>query len=132
MHPSGGMLQKLIPSHYACMQLGSPNYISWIDLNDCLYSIYHIINNYQSLNGAMNLVSPNPITQESLSQELSKAIKFPGFKADLLNNLGMSAILGKEASREMNNSMIVKPKKLLESGFKFNYPEFRDSLHVWF
>lgn len=132
MHPSGGMLQKIIPSHYACMQLGSPSYISWIDLNDCLYSIYHIINNYKSLNGAINLVSPNPITQESLSQQLSKAIKFPGFKADLLNNLGMSAILGKEASREMNHSMVVKPKRLLESGFKFNYPEFNDSLHVWF
>ena len=125
---AGGMLQKLILP--AKLGLGATigkgkEWMSWVALDDVLYSIFHIIQN-DSLNGAVNLCSPQPVRMLALTDTLSSVLSRPRF-------LRMPAGLVKKIGGEAVEAMILtstkaKPKKLEASGFTFSYPDIREAI----
>lgn len=79
-----------------------------------------------SLSGPVNLVAPNPQTNSQFTQALAKALGriaiFPVPKQVMQLLLGESACL-------LLDSQKVLPKKLLNSGFKFEYPHLAAALN---
>ncbi len=81
-------------------------WISWIDLGDLIRAIEHILDN-DSLEGPINLVSPNPVQSEEF-------ISMPDWFLRLRYGVAAEEILFASAR--------VRPSKLLSSGFSFDTP----------
>lgn len=98
--------------------------MSWIALAEIPSALLHIIQQ-PTLGGAVNLVSPNPVTNANFARILAKALTRPAI-------LGMPAIGAKLAFGEMAEELLlagarIVPRKLLDSGYKFSYPELDDT-----
>ena len=97
----------------------------WIDLNDMLKAILFIIIN-QQLQGPVNIVSPNPVSNQKFTQLLAKQLKRPCLLSlpEFLVKL-LFAEMGKELLLSSTN---VIPKKLIDAGFEFEYATLEKSL----
>lgn len=125
---NGGALAKMLPPFKVGLggKIGSGQQImSWIDLDDMLNAILFIINNPQ-IQGPVNMVSPNPVTNQTFTQVLAKQLKrpcllpLPAFLIKLL-----FAEMGKEL---LLSSTCVIPRKLIDAGFSFKYATLEKSL----
>lgn len=95
-------------------------YISWITLEDTVRAIYHVIHT-DTLSGPINLVAPNPVTQNAFAEQFAKTLKRPLWlyaPSPLLNLL-----LGEMGRETILTSTRVRPTRLLEHGFEFKTPE---------
>src|SRR6478672_7402148 len=119
----GGMLSKLLTPFKMGMggKVGSgKQYISWVALDDVVNAIKVAITN-QSIRGPVNIVSPNPVTNEEFTRTLGHVLNRP-------TALAMPAFAARLAFGEMADEMLlasqkVLPKKLLSMGFEFKYPQ---------
>ncbi len=75
----GGALQKMLFP----FQLGlggvigdGKQYMSWISINDVIGIIYHALT-HQEINGPINVVSPNPVTNQEFTKTLGKVLHRP-------------------------------------------------------
>ena len=100
--------------------------MSWVDLDDTVGAIWHCMEN-ETLEGPINVVAPEAISNKQFTKAYSKAVGMPNFipapKFILAN------FLGEMAECLMLSSIKCVPKKLLESGFEFKYPTIRESLN---
>src|SRR2546423_14417120 len=119
----GGMLSKLLTPFKMGMggKVGSgKQYISWIGLDDAVNAIKLAIDD-QSIRGPLNIVSPNPVTNEEFTKTLGHVLNRP-------TALAVPAFAARLAFGEMADEMLltsqkVIPKRLLSAGFQFQYPE---------
>jgi len=119
----GGMLSKLLTPFKMGMggKVGSgKQYISWVALDDVVNAIKLAISN-QAMRGPLNIVSPNPVTNEEFTRTLGHVLNRP-------TALAMPAFAARLAFGEMADEMLlasqkVLPKKLLSMGFEFKYPQ---------
>ncbi len=128
LSPKGGMLKKLLRSYELGLgaKLGSgKNHLSWISIDDIVYQYYHILMT-SSIEGPVNLTSPEAITSEQFSKSLAKTLKRPLF-LKLPKGL-IESIFGQMAKETILSDFIIKPKKLLESEGKFYYPNLEYAL----
>jgi uncharacterized protein (TIGR01777 family) len=106
--------------------LGSGNqFISWIAIDDAVRAIYHAILT-ESLNGALNITSPAPLTNKDFNQKISKYLKKP--LGPSIPAVILKLLKGEMAEELILSSAKVYPKKLLESGYQFKYPNLEDAL----
>lgn len=105
--------------------LGSPlgsgkQYMPWIHIDD-LCEIYLKAIENKSFSGAYNAVAPQHITNREMMKTLSKILKkpfwFPAVPAFILKIL-----FGEMADILLKGSR-VEPKKLIEAGFEYRFPE---------
>ena len=100
---------------------------SWIDLQDAVGAIGHVIKT-ASLRGAVNVVSPNPVSNAEFTKTLSSVLSrpavfpMPAFVARLA--------LGQMADELLLASQRVEPAKLLANGYVFQQPNLRQSLQA--
>jgi uncharacterized protein (TIGR01777 family) len=124
----GGMLAKLLTPFKMGMggKVGSGRqFISWIAIEDAIQAIKLAIED-ASISGALNIVSPNPVTNEEFTKTLGHVLNRP-------TALAMPAFAARLAFGEMADEMLlasqkVIPKKLLSAGFVFHYPELELTL----
>ncbi|MFT7053857.1 MAG: hypothetical protein ACJAU1_001414 [Psychromonas sp.] len=126
----GGALAKMLPAFKLGLggKIGSGEQImSWIDINDMIRAILFVIDN-ERIQGPVNLVSPNPVTNKVFSQLLAKQLNRPCLfpLPELLVKL-LFAEMGKEL---LLSSTRVLPKKLLDAGFVFQYVKLEESF-LW-
>jgi len=101
------------------------HYISWVSIEDVIKSIfYYIINT--SIEGAVNVVSPHPVTNLGFSCSL-KRIFNPKLSISMNKNL-TKLIFGQMSDELLSTDTFVIPKKLVASGYKFTNPELDDTL----
>jgi len=125
---TGGMLAKLLTPFKMGMggKVGSgKQYISWVALEDVVNAIKLTIND-QSLRGPVNIVSPNPVTNEDFTRALGHVLNRP-------TALAVPAFAARLAFGEMADEMLlasqkVLPKKLLAVGFEFKYPQLEAAM----
>ena len=93
-------------------------FISWISLADTIRSIEHILHN-NALVGPINIVSPNPVTQNEFADTLAQLLHRPLF----LNapSFLIERLLGELGRETVLSSTRVRPTRLLNSGFRFEY-----------
>jgi uncharacterized protein len=100
---------------------------SWMALEDVVGAVAHILKT-DSLQGAINMVSPNPVTNAEFTRTLAAVLSrpaifpMPAFVARLA--------FGQMADELLLSSQRVEPAKLMASGFIFRQPSLRSALEA--
>ena len=127
----GGALAKMMTPFKIGMggKIGSgTQYMSWVAMDDVTGAIYHTLIT-ESLKGPVNVTAPNPVTNKEFTNTLGEVLKRPAV-------VPIPAFAAKLAFGEMANDLLlastkVAPKRLSDSGYKFQYPELENALkHV--
>lgn len=128
LSPAGGALAKMLPPFK--MGLGGVigsggQYMSWISLDDIVGVINHALTN-TSIAGAVNTVSPNPVTNRDFTNTLGKVLSRPTV-------FPMPAFAARLAFGEMANELLlasarVEPARLVASGYAFRHPLLEGAL----
>jgi len=93
---------------------------SWIHIEDFVAAVHHILKN-ESVKGPVNMVSPDPVTNAEFTKTLGEALKRPAILP--VPAFAARIALGQLADEALLASARVQPKKLLESGFQFKFPQ---------
>ena len=128
MSVSGGALAKmLVPFKFGLGgRLGKGSqYISWIALGDLIGGIYHLMF-ASDVSGAVNMVSPNPVTNSEFTSILGKVLNRPTVMP--LPGPVVRLVFGEMGQSLLLDGARVQPSKLLDSGFQFLHPELGDAL----
>lgn len=97
-------------------------YYSWIHIEDLCRSILHIIKN-QSIQGPINLCSTEPIRAKELIKNVQEQTN--GFSIAFgIPSFALKLILGQLSNIVLHSQRII-PKKLIQSGFKYKYPNIK-------
>ncbi len=100
-------------------------WMSWIALED-IVNIYNMGIENENMHGALNAVSPNPVTNEEFTKTLGMVLgrptilPLPGFAVNLL--------FGEMGDALLIDSTRVVPKRLEEAGFEFEFPHLKGAL----
>ncbi|HYV25541.1 MAG TPA: TIGR01777 family oxidoreductase [Pyrinomonadaceae bacterium] len=127
----GGMLSKLLTPFKMGMggKVGSGRqFISWVSLEDSVNAILLAIND-ESIRGPLNVVSPNPVTNEEFTKTLGHVLNRP-------TALAMPAFAARLAFGEMADEMLlvsqrVMPQRLNAAGFQFSYPRLEEAFRAY-
>ena len=102
-------------------------YWSWISIDDVAGAILFVLEN-GSLQGPVNLVGPQPASNEEFVRALGNELHRPTIFAlpawvvcTLMGEMGDAALLG---------SARVLPAKLQAAGYQFRHPTLKDALHA--
>lgn len=99
-------------------------WFSWIHIKDHINAMMHLIKP-PTLAGTYNLTSPNPVTNEVLTQSIADHL---GKKVGLaVPTFALKASIG-EFSELLLTGQKVMPEALLKSGFSFEFPHISDAL----
>ncbi len=101
-------------------------FVSWIHEQDFVNAIYWLIDREQ-FDGAVNLSSPNPLPYAEFMRHLRAAcrVRFGLPAPGLLVECG--TFLMRTESELVLKSRRVIPRRLLDSGFRFRYPDWSDA-----
>jgi uncharacterized protein (TIGR01777 family) len=132
LHPSGGFLKsQLLPYK---LGLGGPaaggrQWLPWIGLDDEVAVLRRLLDD-ESLSGAVNATSPNPVPQREFARALGRVLHRPAVIP--LPVPVIRVVLGPEMVAELlTASQRAEPARLLEAGFAFAHPEIEAALrHV--
>ena len=120
--PLGGALRRLLLPFKLCAggKIGNgTQYMSWIDMEDVLGSIYHILTN-ESIDGPVNIVAPNPVTNTEFTKTLGKVMARP--TPLTIPSTAVKLAFGEMGKEILLSSTRVMPEKLLKTGYRFNTP----------
>ena len=124
----GGALEKMIVPFKLGLGGkigGGRQYWSWISIDDLVGIVIYLMNN-NNLEGPVNAVSPNPLTNSEFTSALGNALNRPTIIP--LPAFAARGLLGEMAQETMLSSTRVIPKKLLDAGFEFKYSDLDDAL----
>lgn len=96
---------------------------SWLDITDLMRIYGFVIDN--RLTGVFNAVSPNPVSNRTFTKTLGRALLKPTLIP--IPETALKLMYG-EAASVLTGSKEIYPKGLLEAGFKFEYPEIKESI----
>jgi len=100
-------------------------YMSCIAIDDCVAAILHALKT-SALSGPVNVVGPEPVTNHEFTKTLGRVLGRPTiFPAPAF---AVRLALGEMADELLLGSARVEPKRLLESGFQFQYPQLEAML----
>lgn len=100
-------------------------WVSWIGVRDAARAVVHVLGN--SLSGAVNVVSPAPVTNREYADTLAAVLRRPRFLA-LPPGLVRRVFGAGLADEVLLASARVMPTRLLTSGFRFEHPTLRATL----
>jgi uncharacterized protein len=125
----GGALKKMLTPFRMGLggKVGSgTQYYSWIAIDDAAGAIDHILKQ-EVLQGPVNIVSPNPVTNSEFTKALGNVLQRPTI-------LPIPAFAARTAFGEMADALLlastrVHPEKLLSNSYVFRYPEIEGAFH---
>jgi uncharacterized protein (TIGR01777 family) len=124
----GGALRKMLP----VFKLGLGGRVgdgqawwSWIALDDVVGAIHHVLAN-DTLQGPVNVVSPNPVTNADFTKTLGRVLVRPTIFP--VPRFAVEKLFGEMGPEVLLASARVHPAKLVESGFQFRFPELELAL----
>jgi uncharacterized protein (TIGR01777 family) len=106
--------------------LGSgKQWFSWIHLDDEVNAIIFLMER-EDLSGVFNLTAPHPVLQKDFSRTLGKVMKRPSWLP--VPSFLLHLLFGTMAKETLLSGQRVVPSRLLDSGFRFLYPELESAL----
>lgn len=124
----GGALEKmLLPFRlFAGGRMGSGRqWMSWIDRTDVVRLILWTMEN-DTAAGVYNAVAPAPVTNREFTRTLGKVLQRPTFVT--APAFALRAALGEMAGEMLLSGQRVLPRRALQQGFVFAYPDLKASL----
>lgn len=123
----GALAQMLTPFRFGLGGVvgSGRQYMSWIALDDIVNAILFCIEN-DTLSGPVNGMAPNPATNRDFTKVLGKVLRRPTLFP--LPAFAVRALFG-----EMGNALLLAstrghPTRLLEAGFRFDFPDLEPAL----
>lgn len=110
--------------------LGGPvgsghQYMPWIHLRDVVRAIITMIDRPE-LSGAFNVASPEPVTMDEFARVMGSALHRPSlFRVPAF---AVKMVMGQEAADCVLTGQRAVPKRLVEAGFDFVFPDLRSAL----
>lgn len=126
--PKGGALAKMLPPFRMGVGgvLGSGRqFMSWIALDDAIAAIMYGLQN-DHLRGPVNLVAPQPVTNRQFTAALGSALRRPAFLP--MPGLMVRLMFGEMADHLLLASARVLPRRLLDAGYAFRWPDLSAAL----
>jgi uncharacterized protein (TIGR01777 family) len=126
--PKGGMLEVLLPLFRLGLggKLGSGRQVwPWIALDEVPAIVFHLLE-HAEIAGPVNVVAPEPVTNEAFTNALAGAVNRPAF-------FSVPAFATRLAPGGMGEEMLlsgarVVPKRLLATGYEFRWPALKPAL----
>jgi uncharacterized protein (TIGR01777 family) len=103
----------------------SKQWMSWISVDD-LVDIYVEAVENEKLRGAVNAVSPNPVTNEQFTKTLGEVLYRPTILP--LPEFAVNLIFGEMGDALLLDSTRVLPERLEQAGFHFRFPELKSAI----
>jgi uncharacterized protein (TIGR01777 family) len=100
-------------------------WLSWIDLDDIVHAIQFVIQR-TDIQGPVNLVAPNPVTNREFTQIASDVLKKPAMVP--VPAIALKLMFGEMAEETLLASQRAVPMVLTKAGFQFRKPTIRESL----
>ncbi len=119
----GGALQKMIPpfQFFVGGPLGSGRQVmSWIHLRDWIELVVWLLRR-DDASGVFNGTAPHPSTNAEFSKALGAALGRPSWLP--VPGFALRIIVGEMAGPALLSGQRVVPRRALEMGFQFQYPE---------
>lgn len=128
LSPDGGALSRLLP----IFQMGGggvlgsgKQYMSWIDVEDVARAFHRAIMS-SNLEGPINTAAPNPVTNAEFTKVIGKVLGRPTLFP--LPAIAARMMMGEMADELLLASQRLKPEKLEQNGFQFQFPDLELSL----
>ncbi len=128
LSPRGGALPRMLGIFRAGLggRVGSgEQYVSWIALDDLVGAVDHAIRT-GTLEGPVNAVAPNPVTNAEFAKTLGRVLGRPAVVP--APAFAVRLALGEMADGLLLASARVEPGRLLLSGYRFRHPELEGAL----
>ncbi len=128
LNQKGGALGKMLPVFRLGLggRLGSgKQMMSWIALEDVPTAMEHVINT-PGLSGPVNFVAPKAVSNAEFTRVLGKVLRRPAFLP--VPALAIKILFGEMGKELLLFGANVIPKRLMESGYAFRYPDLETAL----
>jgi uncharacterized protein (TIGR01777 family) len=129
LSPAGGVLGKMLLPFRAglggVVGRGS-QYMSWVAIDDLLGALHHLLLD-DALEGPVNVVAPEPVTNREFTKTLGRVlgrptvVPVPAFALRL-------ALGGEMADETLLASLRARPGRLEEGGYAFRFPSLEEAL----
>jgi uncharacterized protein (TIGR01777 family) len=125
--PEGGALAQMLPVFR--LGLGGPlgsgdQMLPWVHAEDTVNALVFALDT-AVLEGPVNVTAPSPVAMTTFAKELGRALGRPSFFRVPAFALRLAVGGGAEVVLTGQNA---PPKKLLEAGFSFRYPDLPSAL----
>ncbi len=125
---TGGAMAKMIPAFR--FGLGGPlgngrQWFPWIHIED-LAGIVQFVLDQTVIEGPVNCVAPQPLRHRDLAKTLGSVLRRPAFMP--APGFLVRMVLGEFGSAIMS-SQKAEPRKLIQNGYSFRYPEICTALN---
>ena len=124
----GGFLSRVILPFrlFVGGRLGSGHqWIPWIHLDDEVGAIVFLLEE-EKLQGVFNLTAPHPLTSKDFFGLLGKVLRRPSWLP--VPGFALRLLLGEMAKELILSGQRALPKRLLDSGYEFKYPDAESAL----
>lgn len=121
------VLDRLTRAYFGGAAGSGRQFVSWIHLLDLVRIIAAAIER-PNLSGIFNATAPNPVTNAELMRELRLALHRPWSPSVPAPMVRLGAWSMGTEGRLALQSFRVRPKRLLDAGFAFQYPHLEDAL----
>jgi len=126
--PNGGALGQMIPlfKFFLGGPLGSGRqWFSWVHIHDLAEAFVFLLK-HKEVSGAVNLCSPQPVRNKDLEKAIGRVLHRPSFLP--APGFMIELILGEFGSVLLKGQRVI-PRRLLDSGFQFQYPGIDEALN---
>ena len=128
MSAHGGALPKMITPFRLGLggRLGSGRqWWSWVSVEDVAGAIHHVLT-HDSLQGPVNTVAPNPVTNAEFTSTLASVLRRPAIFP--MPAFAVRLVFGEMGEELFLSSQRVEPAKLAASGYQFQHPALKNAL----
>ncbi len=128
LSPKGGALgQMRLPFQLGLGgRLGNgEQMMSWVALDEIPHVVEHLIKD-EAVCGAVNVVSPCPVTNALFAQMLGQAMHRPAVVP--VPDFMVRLMFGEMGQHLLLEGARVRPRRLQESGYRFRYPDIKEAL----
>ena len=124
---NGGAIGQMLPlfKYFLGGPLGNGRqWFSWVHMQDLAEAFIFLLQ-HTEISGAVNLCSPQPVRNSELGKAIGKVMHRPSFMP--APGFMIKLILGEFGSVLLKGQRVI-PRRLLDAGFKFKYPNIEDAL----
>lgn len=124
---NGGAIGQMLPlfKYFLGGPLGNgQQWFSWVHINDLVEAFMFLLQ-HTEIQGALNICSPEPVRNIDLGRAIGKILHRPSFIPS--PGFIIRLMLGEFGSVLLKGQRVI-PRRLLDAGFTFTYPNIEEAL----